>query len=290
MTKHKFPPRGYKAMEYPLPHDFTTSFNLSPETGTINSTIIPILRATETINDADGIEVNPSHANFAEETGTIIQPDSIVPRINIHMNAQMSHTMDELSNIRYIKFNWMPIYMAFQDMYTAIDNETDIEVEDILELIRTTSSKSATALYNNTKLLGATAMPMSTVNFTEVFGTAGLDTAATCEGVTYDEDSMWDALNHFSNAGMLSKAMGQWHSEILDVRRPWTFSSNNFTNPAVKRGNEFTYCGILFHVPLIATAKQFYDAADVEAAADSIKFRMQVRYDEWNQNFDQTAF
>jgi len=290
MVQHKFPPKGYSQMEYPLPHNFNYQFSLSPETATKNSTMIPLIRTSEVCNVADAIEVNPSHSSFAEETGSIIQPDSIIPKMNIHMTAQMNKSLDVTDKIRFLKFNWMPIYMAFLDMYEAVENETNVTVSDVLQLTTDVNPKMGKALYNNVKLLGATNWPMSTVNFTEVFGTAGLDTDVTGEGITFVEETMWDTLSYGSNSSMLAKAMGKWNSVTLDVRRPWIFNSNNFTNPTVKRGNEYTYCGILFHVPLVDTVDQWYEVGDVTAANSFIDFDVKVRYDEWNSQFDQTAF
>ncbi len=290
MPLHKYPPKGYKTMEYPLPHQFDYSFSLSPETATKNSTMIRLIMSRENNNAVDTIEVNPSHASFAEETGCIVHPDSIIPRMNIAMRAQMNQAMDETDKIRYIKFHWMPIYASFLDSYTAMDNETNVEVEDILELKTTATNKTGFPLFNNVKLLAGGNWPMSTVNFTEVYGTAGMDTDITAEGITFDPDLMWDALNHYSNKGMLAKVMGQWHTEILDVRRPWIRNSNNFTHPTVKRGNEYTFCGILFHVPLVDSIDQFYQVGDITEASSVISFDVRVRYDEWNSQFDQTAF
>ncbi len=293
MSKHKFPPKGYDQMEYPLPHNFNYQFGLSPETATKNTTYVPLIKCMQDINPPDTIEVNPSHADFNEETGCIVQSDSIVPKLNIHMQAQMSQPMIEEApgdGIRYIKFNWMPIYLAFKDMYEAIDNKEDVEVEDILEMTHTVVKKVGKPLYNNVKLLVEDDWPVSTINHTEVFGDVGMDTDLKGEGVTFDEELMWDALSYYSNSSMLAKAMGQWHTQILRADFPWIFNSNNFTNPSVKRGNEYTFCGILFHVPLVATPEQFYTAADLTEATSVVNFDIKVRYDEWNSQFDQTAY
>ncbi len=286
----KFPPKGYNQMEYPLPHNFNYDFGLAVENVLKASTIIPIIKCSESINAADTIEVNPSHANFAEETGSVIQPDSIIPKINIHMNAQMKKSLHITSAVKFIKFNWMPIYFAFEDMYTAVDNKTDTEVEDILPMVRSAGTKSANALYNNNKLLLEEDYPISTINTTETFTTKGMDTDLKGEAVTFTEETMWDALSFFSNSSMLSKAMGTWHTEYLTHEKPWVFNSSNFTHPTVKRGNPFTYCGILFHVPSIGTIDQFHQVLDTDAAADTINFKIKIRYDEWNNQFDQTTF
>lgn len=291
MAFKKTPPPNYFASEYPLPHNFFYSFGLNAETSTQNSTIVSLIRCHEGIA-TDAIEVNPSHANFAEETGSIIATDSIVPKINISITAQMTHIAAETDVLRYLKFNWMPVYVSFKDKLEALENETNVEVEDILELETTVATKSVEPLYTGTDLIasGGILHPMNTVLKTEVFGDVGLSVDTKMEAVAFDEELMWDTLSYGSNAGALKSIMGSWHSELIHRDRPWFMNSNNFTNPIVKRGNEYTYCGILFHVPLVDTVKQYYQAADVTEANPQISFDVQVRYDEWNPNFDQTTF
>lgn len=286
----KFPPKGYNQQEYPLPHDFSYNFGLSPETATKNSTICTLLRYVETpLTAIETIEVNPMNGSFAEETGPIVAPGSIIPKINLRIQAQMNQSMAETDQIKFLKFNWMPIYMAFKDMYEAVDNKTDIEVEDILELTHTIAQKDATPLFNNAKCIIEEDHPVSTVHLTETFTHLNLDTDLKMECVTFDQDLMWDALSYHTNSSMLSKAMGQWHTEFLNHQKPWSFSSSNFTHPTVKRSNEYMFCGILFHVPLVTSPHQFYTAGDIAEATSVVNFRVQVRYDEWNHEFDQTA-
>ncbi len=292
MVKHQFPPKGYNAMEYPLPHTFEYQFGLSGKDATKNSTICTLIRCVETpLTAIETIEVNPSNGSFAEETGSIIAPDSIVPKMNISMSAHMNSVMRKVAgdDLRTIKFNWMPIYMAFKDMYEAVDNKTDVEVEDILELTHTVAQKDATPLFNNIKCLREDDHPVSTIHLTETFSHLNLDTDLKMECVTFDETLMWNALRYYSNSKMLSKAMGKWNTVYLNHEHPWRFNSSNFTHPTVKRGNEYTFCGILFHVPLAGTSKQALEAGDVTTATSLIEFNVQVKYDEWNSQFDQTS-
>ncbi len=286
----KFPPRNYRSMEYPLPHNFAYQFRLDLEQAAQNSTYVSLIQNYEGMNAADTIEVNPSNAAFLEETGARCQPDSIIPKMNISIRAQFKHATDESDNLRFAIFNWMPVYLSFLDNYTAMDNKADVEIEDILELQHTVANKDCTPLFGTKlQLISAATHPVNTVNMTGTFTTEDLTTNVNPEAVAFDEELFWDAMQYYSNAPMLRSVIGKWHTEILHAEHPFIMNSNNFTNPKVKRVNEYTYCGILFHVPQIGTAKQFYEAAD-STAASGIDFRVQVRYDEWNSQFDQTAF
>ncbi len=112
----KFPPKGYTSIDYPLPHDFVYSFSLGAHTSSDTATICSIIRASEDVTAPEGIEVNPANGAFAEETGTIIAMNSIVPRINLTIKASISKAAIATDALRFINFNWFPIYMAFEDM------------------------------------------------------------------------------------------------------------------------------------------------------------------------------
>lgn len=284
----KFPPKNYFAMEYPLPHNFEYQFGLSPETATTNSTICSLLQSREGLTAVESIEVNPSNSAFGEDTGPVCQPDSIIPRMNISFDAQLNHILTETDKIKYLKFNYLPIYQSFKD-FEAKDNKTDVAVESILELVDDNNTKRVYPLFNGVDLPTTYLHPFSTKPIADAYGGWGLTTDGLMEGVTFDEELMWDALSYYSNSSMLAKVMGSWRTALVTEHKPFHFTSNNYTNPSVKRMNEFTFCGILFHVPLVSTPKQYYKTGDITEATAAIEFNVNVRFDEWNSQFDQTS-
>lgn len=288
MPKHQFPPKGYNQMEYPLPHKFDYKFELSPETAATNSTICSLIQCREGLTAIETIEVNPANTAFAEETGPVNAPNSIIPRMNVSIDAQLNRSLTETDRIKFLKINYMPIYISFVDSLTAMDYKTDTEIEDILELEHVVASKTVIPTFNSTDLLLAGNHPLNTVHIAEAFTGWGLTTDAKMEGVSFDSELMWDALAYYSNSGMLSKVMGNWRTALVTEHKPFHFSSNNYTNPSVKRMNEYTYCGILFHVPLVDTPRQYYDSTDITEASSAVRFNVRVRYDEWNSQFNQT--
>ncbi len=58
----------------------------------------------------------------------------------------------------------------------------------------------------------------------------------------------------------------------------------------VKRGNNYTYCGGLFWVDKPGARGSYGTDTDFLSTADDIHFQVGVRFDEWNPDFDQTAF
>ncbi len=289
-------------MEYPLPHEFEYQFYLAAEDETKNSTICTLIRnSTNLATPPDSVEVNPRHSSFAEETGPTCQPGSIVPRMSINMTAFMPihayegrMTAAAVDNIANIRFNWMPIYMAFVEPYDSVNDEDGTDIEGVLEMTHNTAFQNANPLFDNVKLLTGTgftgtAHPMGTVNDAEVFGDYTLDTSTAMEAVTFDSGQFFDNLKYGTNKNMLKKVTGRWNTVTLQHDRPYHFSSNNRTFPAVKRINPFTFCGILFHVPQLGSAFQLNDVADCTATFPQVGIKLHVSYPEWNSQFDQTA-
>lgn len=282
------PPRGYRQTEYPLPHSFGQKFVLEAEDETKNSTYVTIFRATESCVGAENVEVNPNNLSFAQDGGTAIHMGSIVPRVNFTMHASMSKLAIETDKMRAIRFTWMPIYTAFLDSLEAEDQKTAVQVEDVLELTHDTTNKDVTPTFSTVNLAAIGSQPFTTVGYTEVFGDFNLSVDSLLESVAFDEELFFDALQFNTNKGMLAKVAGRRHSVTVTRDRPYTFHSNNFTNPTVKRGNPYTYCGVLIHLPQAGSANQFFEAADT-TAIPHLNFGINVRFNEWNPHFEQAG-
>jgi len=282
------PPKGYRQTEYPLPHSFGQKFVLEAEDETKNSTYVTLFRATESAVDVENIEVNPRHASFAQDGGTAIHMGSIVPKVNLTIHASMTKLAIETDKMRSIRFTWMPVYISFLNTLEAEDDKTGVQVEDILELVHDVTNKDTTPLFSTVNLSAIGSQPFSTVPYSEVFGDFNLSVDSILESVAFDEELFFDALQFNTNKGMLSKVIGPRRSVTVTRDRPYTYHSNNFTYPAVKRGNPYTYCGILFHLPQAGSANQFFEAADT-TAIPHLNFGVNVRFNEWNPFFQQAA-
>lgn len=299
------PPRGYHDLDSPLFHTFNYKFTLDITDATKNSTILPIFRSYEATNAVETIEVNSSHPNYAEDTGAVIHNESIVPKISIDMLALGNEALLVTDNIKHVKFNWMPIYTSFLDSLDASDVKTGADIESLLDLTHNTNNKDTIPNYSGVDLLESSttadngAIPLSNVNFaTEAFGAYGLTTDAKLESTAFDASTFWKAMRYYSNRKMLQKVTGQWHAPILTTTPFATkgghgplyhYSSNNFTYPSVKRGNPYTFCGILVHLPLEDDTSQVPNT-EGNTAGSGVQFRLRVQYQEWNKQFDQTPY
>lgn len=285
---HKFPPKGYNALAHPLPHNFQYIFTLQAEAAAKDATMLTLIKASKDCNDPNSIEVNPTNANFSEEIGTKIQMNSIVPRVMFNMKVSITKLGIETDKLRSIQFKWMPIYMAFLDSLEASDIKTGQQIEDILELQHSTSTQMTYPLFSGTDLdVGVQAN--GTINDTELFGDHGLTTDLKLESVAFDEEDFWDTLRYKSYAGKLRKHIGKIHTVNVTRDRPYSFYSNNVTEGTVKRGNQYTFCGILVWIPAAGQLGQVFAAGDT-TVIDHLYFTVKVAYDEWNPDFDQTAF
>ncbi len=284
----KYPPKGYKGREYPLPHNFNEVFALNGENEAKNSTIVSLLRTSEVATGAEAIEVNPRNANFAEDNGPLIHMNSIVPRINLTIKAYMTKNAEATDSMRRILFNWMPIYISFLDTLEAMDSKTGTQIEDILELQHETTNKDTYPLYSGTDLGVTDNVSLSSVGASEAFGDYGLTTDAKHESVAFSKEDFYDTLQYKTNGAMLRKVTGPMRTGYVTRDRAYLHHSNNFTYPSVKRGNEYTFCGILIHLPQGSEADQVFLATDTTDIAH-LNVSVSCRYDEWNADFDQTA-
>ncbi len=286
------PPRGYTKQQHPLIHSWETQFPLDVEDALKSSTMITLFRAVEATG-AEDVEVNPSNLAFAEDAGPAVFMGSIVPRISVQMTARIQKVGFEIDAIAKLMFKWMPIYTSFLNSLDAENVGTPAsDIETILELEHDVTEKKVQPIYNGTKLLNnaITNGPLSTVSDVETFADYGYTTNQRMEGIAFDEKAFWDAKSYYTNKGMLNKVTGRFNNVYLDYhRKDYTYSSNNFTNPIVKRGNPYTGCFILFHAPQADEVQQLCRDADVTTSVAHIWITLRVRFEEWNPDFDQTS-
>ncbi len=283
----KRPPRNYTMEQYPLPHTYVSSFGLGATSAAKAATIIPILRSSEAASGSEAVEVNPRHGSFGVDTGMTCFNGSIVPRILFSMSLFIPEAAIA-TGVRHLTVKFMPLYFSFAESLKATDDKTDIEVQDILEVLVGGLSKDVTPIYAG-KLFSPGLMPLSTkTDSDEAIAEWDMTTDATYEGVVFDEDGMFDALSHFTNAGMLRKAIGPIRTALIKQDRPFHYTSNNFTFPSVKRMNNHTFCGLMVWVPQADTPGQTLLDSEI-TDIEHVHINYRGRFDEWNPNFDQTA-
>ncbi len=290
MVYNKFPPRGYRSAEFPQPHAFGYDFSLSAEDETKNSTICTLLRTSQAQAAVENIEVNPKHTSFSIDPGPLISLESIVPRMKLSIKAHLTKGAIETDAMRFLRFTWFPIYGAFKNTWDATDEDSSQAITDVLELQYDTTNKDVYPLFANVDLtgVGTVVQPLSTVIGSEAFGDYGLTTDTVLESVAWSPYYLTNGLNFHTNREMLKKTVGNIQNVTVTRDRPYMYYSNNFTNPRVKRGLDYTFCGLLFHLEQGGSMHQLFGLADT-TAIDHLRIQVRCRYDEWNPQFDQTA-
>ncbi len=283
------PPRGYNQEEYPLPHYWEMQFGMGLTTSTKPiTTIIPLLRHSELAINPSIIPVNPNYPTFAEDTGVTCQPGSIIPRINFTMNVKMSQPQYALDTIQNIMFWWQPIYMAYKRRYDAEDDESGLDVGELIEMEYETTNKSAQPIYNGTDVFSAGNIPLSTIDDANEDGVTdwGLTTDDKLEGITLDTTVLHEHLRNATNKEMIKQVLGKRHYVNIKPRKDYLYHSNNATNSTVKRMNPYTFCGIIIHVPINTSIEQnIRTISNIE----HLNFTIRSSFDEWNPNFMQVA-
>ncbi len=283
MVQYKTIPKGYSQTEFPLPHNFKYQTEFSIDATGQEGTYLPIILNDEALVNADTVNVNPEHGSFAESNNAYCHKNSIIPRININLRAKLTKLAIETDKVQTIMFNWMPVYTAFESRLNAADSKTAVDVESILELQHESVGKSVYPIWSGTDLVSGTVG----IHSTPTTALMGLTTDTKLESVLFDKELFFDALQYYTNSAMLKKVIGKMHRVLLNRTSVYKYSSNNFTMPMVKRVNEYTFCGILVWCPLITDFEQMGSAGNTTAISH-IFLSMQVRYDEWNSQFDQT--
>ncbi len=290
MPAHKFPPKGYRLTDHPLPHDFRYGASFDILDATKDATIITILRASEDATvGIEAVEVNPRHASFAEETGPTCAMGSIVPKISFTLRGSLSQAMLVDNEFAKVNLNMIPIYSSFLSSLDASDDKTTEDIELLLDLSHDVTAKRTEPQFGTVNLTNASTHPVNTVLETEVFGDYGLATDLTLESVAWDENRFYNALSFYTNGGMLRKVTGPKKTWTLSRDRPFLYHSMNFINPSVKRMNPYTFCGVILWSSLVGN-HSFGITIDFNAAdLDTVSWNCEIRFDEWNIDFDQTA-
>ncbi len=278
-------PKGYFRTEYPLPHNYPVNFQLSVDDSTAkNGTHVPIIQNDLGLVSPDLIVANPEHGSFAEVAHMQCHKNSIIDNLTIRIRAHMAKGAVETDKVRSLDFYIMPIYTAFLNRLDAEDIKTGITVEDILELTHETTGKSVHPIYGNVNLADGTIL---TPHASTTVPLMGMTTDATLESVNFDVDLFWDAMQFMTNAPMLRTVIGKMMKFHLTRDRDITIVLKGLKG-MIKRINPYTWCSLLIFAGKAADHDSMFLAADV-TAIPHITFRIDVRYDEWNAEFDQTS-
>ncbi len=269
-----------KVEMYGQPHDLRYACAFEFDDETLNSTILPIAFYDEGLGSPTALETHPENAAFAV----------VVNQANCFINSRINIVLAELrlsitskfidDNLPAIKIAFMPIHMAFIDDYTAIDELSTLEVQDVLEMQTESTDNQGGPLYVAATDLPETVAGNAVLNANTPF----LDTDAGLEAVAFTTGQYYDMLHFMTNSGKLKATQGGLNWTILDANHPTKTFAINIV-PKVKRMNKFAYFGVLVHAPISTADDQIVHAGDITAATQYVEAQMRARYTEWNQDF-----
>ncbi len=268
----------------PLPHDFTFGFGLSMD-GTMaakQSTIVPKFFQDNAIVDYETIKTNPENADFAVSARPNCAAGSYIPKCMMTWKAYIRSTEVDMAS-----FKTMNINTSMLNRLDAFDKKTGNDIETILELQHETTDEQAGALYNTTKLFeGHSVNDLHTdVPF--------LATNGQLEGVVFDQELYFDALHYYTNKEMLrmvTERMKRFRinavfSDPVPMKDKMVSDLDRFVPSHCKYQHPYTYCGKLFHLPLVGT----HDQPTVDSstsATEHVTFLGRVRFNEYNPDFN----
>ncbi len=278
-------PRGYFKTEYPLPHNFEINFQLSVDDTTAkNGTMLPVIQNDLGLVSPDLVIANPEHGSFTEVGYAQCHKNSIIDNFSLRIRAKMAKGAIETDKMRDIYFYILPVYTAFLNRIDAADIKTGNKAGNIMELTSEATGKSVQPIYNNVNLDNATVLAAEANTTVPLLG---MTTDRTLEGIVFDPDLFWDAMQYFTNAPMLRQISGKMMRFHLTRDRGISIMIRRLKG-MIKRINEYTFCGFLIFAGKAADKDSMHLAADV-TAIPHITYRCDIRYDEWNSEFDQTS-
>lgn len=268
---------------YPRPHIEYTDFQLGSEiAGTTAYTIVPIAMYDEGLGSPSSYNANRQHASFAEAAEPNCYPNSTINHMMVEVEFTLTKGALHTDNIDALKVCYNPIFMAFKEDYTAIDEVTSIEVQDVLEMQTEATDRQGYPLWN-----GGDMTQKYTNSSLQATNVPGLTASQALEGVTFDEDTYYDALHFLSIEGKLKSVQGGLKWLTLTRRSP-TRKIRIHIRPKVKAMNPYTFFGVMLGCPQGDTRWQIPPAADTTAIGH-VHVSVKKRFNEWNQSFNMDA-
>ncbi len=281
------PPAGFKATLYPLQHRVIYSAGLSAVTATKNSTMFILVRHYKTTVNPSAVFVNPHHASFDNETGSVCNNMSIIDRLKIILKFNITANAINVDSMNGLHVLWRPIFFSFPEKLDAADDETTTTVASLLSLTKDATQEDITPAFG-TKLpvVGSSDLshPISTVNIApETKEILNLTTDLTMEAIPYNEDTLQKAFKNYTNKGALKACVGKTrHMFLSDNHELQTYFINKFVPRPIRRIVPYTFFAIQIHLPIISDVDQVYHHAAGTADVAHVGVKMVCTYDEWH--------
>jgi len=267
-----------KTKWYAQPHRQWLRFKLSAQVNNKQSTIIPHCFYDEGLGAASAQETNPRHANFASVSSTNCFPESDVDIVFASLTFTLTKQALETDKITALRIGFMPIFCSFED-YTAIDELSSLEIQDILELQFETTDNQGFPLFAGVKLTEAFS---GSGTFSAL--QPGLTTTQVIENVAFSAINYYDMLQYQTNSGKLKVCQGGLKWLTLTRQRPVAEVKIKI-RPKSKRMVEKNFFGTLITLPQGNDLFQIIPLTDM-SAVDHVSVNTKTTFNEWNQNFN----
>ncbi len=285
MAKFKQIPKGYFSTEYPLPHNYNVFFNLGLDSASAtHGTFVPVILSDEGLVNPDLVIANPEHASFTEVGYAHCYKNSIIDNMTIRIRAKITKLGIETDKLRDVEYYIIPVYSNFLTRLEASDSKTGVSVEDILELTHETTGKSVQPIYSSTNLPNATVLG---AHANATVALMGMTTDRILEGIVFDPNLFWDAMQFYTNSSMLRTVVGKVMKFRLTRDRGNQIILRGVKG-MIKRINEYTICGFIIYGSVEGNNQSMLQVGDLTAISH-LTFSIDIRYDEWNAEFDQTS-
>ncbi len=283
------PPPGYNIRDKPLAHKFAYKFGLGVNVVNATSAMMTFLRTSKNSVDPKTIEVNNRNTSFAKDAGPLICFDSIVQMISISLAVTMTKACIVTDKLEAVKVYHQNIHGAFEDAWTPADEISTTTIADILNVTSDTVNEDVTPEFQGTTLPAEEDHPLSTVTAAEVFGDYNLTTNAQMENTEkFDIDEYFDALQFYTNGGKLKSLTGPLQSFVLTRNHTiQRIFQQKFTPKSVRFGNPHMFFAKRITTPVYNSVQQLTSNADAPTAIAEVMVTCNVRFNEWNPDFDQ---
>lgn len=271
--------RLMKTKWFPQPHRTNYAFYLDVETAEKQATIIPLCSYDEGEGDPSARETNPLHASFALAGHPNCFPESEIQSIFSNLTFSLTKGALETDKIHALLVGFMPITMSFKEDYIAIDELSQIETQDVLELETESTDRQGFPLWNETKL---TEKYAGSGTFDAKVN--GLTTTQIIEGVDFQEDPFYNMIQFLSNGGKLKNLQSGMKYMVLTKTNPVKQIKLKISSK-VKRMNPYTFFGVMVYAPSVGRERQFPAAGDVTGISH-VLVQSLTRFNEWNQDFN----
>lgn len=261
---------------FPNVHVLEHKWNHSLQVSGSQATIYPVIMHDENQGDPSSRYTNPESANFTEENNPNTFPDSSVHFARVNFEISLTKGATNTDMLEMIRIGVMPIMTAFLENLDASNDLTSEDIESLLELTHETTHREVRPIWNGTKLTGDATLLGDDVT--------GLTTNQNIEGIAFDINKYYDALQFYTNGKLLRKITGGGMRWFTIHRRQLKRISFK-VRPVNKYQNPYNFFGVMIVVPIEGSLNQLGSTGD-SSGIQHINVKATARYNEYNENFN----